>query len=289
MAQKDPGLRDIRELTDDPAAYAAELHRRWTGLLSYRYIGRNHGSMNTGPADDTVTLRRDMRNAAGGLLAAPLSISSPEGNVGSDLVTVPNPVIHSCQILDGAADVKRIEITSAELLHVGSRLGFSRSKIVDADNPARVIALTEGQGVKIGTPPGGLGKMDEDKLEIVDGPGLPPLWQAFGALRRPDGNWGMPELTVELASPDAALHIGPQHVLLETAAIDYAAALAGTERLQMRSWHVMFLARAKTGPFRVDGEALRGASGTVAARVTLHDEGNGDRMVTSASATFDIV
>jgi hypothetical protein len=65
----------------------------------------------------------------------------------------------------------------------------------------------------------------------------------------------MPELTAELASPDAALHIGPQHVLLETAAIDYAAALAGTERLQMRSWHVMFLARAKTGPFRVDGEA----------------------------------
>jgi hypothetical protein len=289
MAQKDPGLLDIRELTDDPAAYAAELNRRWSGLLSYRYIGRNHGSMNTGPADETVTLRRDMRNAAGGLLAAPLSISSPEGNVGSDLVTVPNPVIHSCQILDGAADVKRIEITSAELLHVGSRLGFSRSKIVDADNPARVIALTEGQGVKIGTPPGGLGKMDEDKLEIVDGPGLPPLWQAFGALRRPDGHWGMPELTVELASPDAALHIGPQHVLLETAAIDYAAALAGTERLQMRSWHVMFLARAKTGPFRVDGEALRGASGTVAARVTLHDEGNGDRMVTSASATLDIV
>jgi hypothetical protein len=42
--------------------------------------------------DDTVTLRRDMRNAAGGLLIAPLSISSPEGNVGSDLVAVPNPI-----------------------------------------------------------------------------------------------------------------------------------------------------------------------------------------------------
>ena len=68
-------LKDIRELKDDPAAYAAELKRRWTGLLSYRYIGRNHGSMNTGPVDNTVTLRRDMRNAAGGLLVAPLSIS----------------------------------------------------------------------------------------------------------------------------------------------------------------------------------------------------------------------
>ena len=33
-------LRDIRELTDSPEAYAAELRRRWGGLLSYRYIGR---------------------------------------------------------------------------------------------------------------------------------------------------------------------------------------------------------------------------------------------------------
>jgi hypothetical protein len=282
-------VRDIRELADDPQAYAAELRRRWTGLLSYRYIGRSHGSMNTGPADNTVTLRRDMRNAAGGLLVAPLSISAPEGDVGSDLVAVPNPVIHSCQVLDGAADVRRIEVVDSQRLHVGSRLGFSRSRIVDADNPSRVIALTEGQGVKIGTPPGGLQKMDEEKLEIADGPGLPPLWQAFGALRRPDGHWGMPELTADLASPDAALHIGPQHVLLETAAISYAAALAGTDRLQMRSWHVMFLARAKAGPFRVDADAFPGTGGTVAARLDLHDEGNGDRLVTSASAVLEIV
>src|SRR5579864_5648245 len=121
--RSNPVLRDIRELKDDPAAYAAELRRRWTGLLSYRYIGRNHGSMNTGPADNTVTLRRDMRNAAGGLLVAPLSISSPEGNVGSDLVAVPNPVIHCCQILDEARDVKRIEVVASEVLHSGARMG----------------------------------------------------------------------------------------------------------------------------------------------------------------------
>src|SRR5215469_14716853 len=188
-------LKDIRELKNDPDAYAEELKRRWTGLLSYRYIGRNHSSMNTGPADDTVTLRRDMRNAAGGLLVAPLSISAPEGNVGSDLVAVPNPVIHSCHILDPARDVTRIEIVDAQILHAGSRMGYSRSKIVEAGNPGRVIALTEGQGVKIGVPPGGLEKMDEDKLEVADSPSLPPLWQAFGAFRREDGHWGMPELS----------------------------------------------------------------------------------------------
>jgi hypothetical protein len=282
-------MRDIRELKDDPEAYQEELKRRWTGLLSYRYIGRNHGSMNTGPEDNTVILRRDMRNAAGGLLVAPLSISSPEGNVGADLVTVPNPVIHSCQILDAAHDVQRIEVFQSEVLHSGTRMGYSRSKIVDADNHDRVIAFTEGQGARIGTVPEGLEKMDENKLEIVDSPDLPPLWEAFGATRRDDGHWTLPELTVELASPDAALHIGPQHVVLETAAMDLAAGLSGTDLLQMRSWHVMFMARGKVGPFRVDAEAVPSPDGKIGVRLAMHDEGNEGRAVTSASAMFDIV
>ena len=282
-------LKDIRELKNDPDAYAAELERRWTGLMSYRYIGRNHDSMNTGPTDNTVTLRRDMRNAAGGLLVAPLSICSPEGNVGSDLVAVPNPVIHNCQILDPAYGVRRIEVVESQTLKIGGRMGYSRSKIVDADDHSRVIAFTEGQGVKIGTPPEGLGKMPENKLEIVDSPDLPPLWQVFGASRRGDGHWVLPELSLELASPDAALHIGPQHIVLETAAIDLARELAGTDRLQMQSWHVMFLARGKVGPFRVDGDAVRGVDDTVGVRMLLHDEGDEDRAVTSGSAVLKIV
>ncbi len=282
-------MRDIRELKDDPDAYAAELERRWTGLLSYRYIGRSHSSMNTGSVDNTVTLRRDMRNAAGGLLVAPISISAPEGDVGPDLVAVPNPVIHSCQILEDARDVRRIEVVESEVLKLGARMGYSRSKIVDADDRSRVIAFTEGQGINLGTPPDGLEKMAEHKLEIVDSPDLPPLWKAFGASRRDDGHWVLPELSVELASPDAALHIGPQHVVLETAAVDAAAQLVGTDLLQMRSWHVMFLSRGKAGPFRVEGEAVAARGGTVGVRLTLHDEGHDDRAVTAASAVFQIV
>jgi hypothetical protein len=91
---------------------------------------------------------------------------------------------------------------------------------------------------------------------------------------------------IELASPDAALHIGPQHIVLETAATELAAAAGGAaDRLQMESWQVMFLARGKVGPFRVDGEAFKGA-GRTGVRLTLHDEGNHDRSVTAASAVF---
>jgi hypothetical protein len=281
-------LKDIREVTDQQE-YADELKHRWTSLLSYRYIGRNMSALNTGEVDNTVTLRHDMRNAAGGLLVAPLSITSPEGGGRHDLNAVPNPVIHSCQILDPAYDVERIEVVESQVLKEGQRMGFSRSKIVDADNHDRVIAFTEGQGVSIGTPPEGLEKMDEAKIEVVDAPDLPPLWEVFGARRRADGRWELPELALEFASPDAALHIGPQHIVLETAAIYVAADLVGTDRLQMQTWHVMFLARGKIGPFRVDGEAVKGVDGKVGVRLLLSDEGNGDRPISSGSAVFTIV
>ena len=58
--------RDIRELKDDKEAYAAELERRWSGLLSYRYLGRRFANMDVGEAiDATVAVRRDFRNATG--------------------------------------------------------------------------------------------------------------------------------------------------------------------------------------------------------------------------------
>ena len=278
-------LRDIRDLTDSPEAYAAELRSRWGGLLSYRYIGRSYASMDLGPEDNTVTIRRDMRNTTGGLLFAVLGIAAPESGHMSDLVAVPNPVIHSCQILDAGRDVRRIEIVSEEL-KVGRQMGYSRAKIVDADQPGRVLALIEGQGVSIGTPPGGLERMEANPLEVVDSPDLPPLWQVFGGYRRPDGHWGLPELAVEVASPDAALHIGPQFVILETAAVDAAADVADTNRLQGVSSHVMFLARGKVGPFRVETEPMLGADGVVAVRAVMHDEGVDDRITTVGSYLF---
>jgi hypothetical protein len=280
--------RDIRELRDDPAAYAAELRRRWGGLLSYRYLGRTYSVMDVGPADDTVTLRRDMRNGTGGILLAVLGIASPEGGGMSDLEAVPNPVIHSCQILDPGLDVRRIEIVS-EVLRRGRQLGFSRSRIVDADDATRVLALTQGQGISIGTPPAGLERMPVDPIVVVDAPDLPPLWQVFGGERRSDGHWALPVLSPEAASPDAALHLGPQFVILETAAVDLAEGVAGTNRLQGVSSHVMFLARGKVGPFRAEGQTVTGSNGLVAVRILLHDEGAGDRAVTAGSYQFRVV
>jgi acyl-coenzyme A thioesterase PaaI-like protein len=278
-------VRDIRELTGEQEEYADELRRRWGGLLSYRYIGRSYAQMDLGPVDNTVTLRHDSRNAVGGILFAVLGISSPEGGGMTDLEAVPNPVIHSCQILDPGRDVRRIEVVS-EVLKQGRQMAYSRSRIVDADDATRVLAFTEGQGISIGTPPGGLKKMELNPIEVVDSPDLPPLWQVFGGHRRDDGRWALAPLAADLASPDAALHIGPQFVILETAALDLAADCIGHDQLHGMSSHVMFLARGKVGPFRVEGQAARGADGVIAVRLQLHDEGADDRAITAGSYQF---
>jgi hypothetical protein len=281
-------LEDIRKT--DTEVYWETLRKRWGALMSYRYIGRQFSSMNN-VDDDTVTVRHDMRNAAGGILAQVFSISAPGGGGPSDLEVVPNPVIHSLQILDNGNDVQRIEVVNAGALKVGSRMYFGRATVVDADDHNRVLALIEGQGAAIGDVPAGMEKrkFDDDPVEhIEDSPDLPPIWQVFGGNKRSDGHWVLTELSAEFASPDAALHVGPQFVIHETAAIDLARELAGTDQVQPEANHFMFLARGKVGPFRVDGTALRGAEDArrIGVQLTLHDEGNGDRAVSSASMIF---
>ena len=80
------GPTDIRDADRD--RYWEEFETRWTGLLSYRYLGRSHVGFDR-QADpsrrDTMRLRFDMRNRTGGVMAAPLCIASPEAGGFSDL------------------------------------------------------------------------------------------------------------------------------------------------------------------------------------------------------------
>jgi hypothetical protein len=273
---------DIRDGPVD--GYWDRFERRWTGLLSYRYLGKSSPALDMG-GREKMRLRNDMRNPAGGIMAAPLCIASPESGGMADDAFVPNPVIASLHILDDARDVGEIEVWR-EVIRIGRWMGFSRSRILDAANPERVIALAEGMGVSLGEPPPGFEPVENPPLAIEDSEELPPLHVAFGARRRPDDTWGLPELSDELSSPDAALHLGPIHVVLEAAATELAGEQAGTNALQVEDWHVMFVARGKVGPFRVGGEAAGGGLGRVGCRLSLHDEGNGDRVVATASAAF---
>ena len=274
--------KDIRTESEDE--YWKAFERKWLGLLSYRYLGRTHTFDKNG--DNRMKLRRDMRNADGGIMAAPLCIASPESGGMDDDEFVPNPVIASMLILDDARDVREIEIRP-EVLRIGRRNGFSRSRIVDADDPSRLIALSQGMGVSIGDPPPGFEQLENPPMELGDEDSLPPLHEAFGARPTDDGTWELGELSEDLASPDAALHLGPIHVALEAAATDYATAVAGGG-VQIESWSVMFVARGKVGPFRIEGEAIRQGS-RVGCELSMHDLGNGSRLTSTANAMFRVL
>lgn len=276
---------DIRGTTPDE--YWKAFEKKWTSLLTYRYLGREWSSLDNNVAEGHfMTLRHDMRNKTGGIMAAPLCVASPECGGFNDNIVVPNPLIASMQILDPARDVKKLMILP-DNLHTGRRLGFSRALIVDANNPERVIAISTGVGLSLGDVPDGYQKIDNPPIDVVDSPDLPPLHQIFGAQRMSHGVWQLPILSAELASPDAALHIGPQHIALETASTELAQSLNASP-LQIDDWYVMFVNRGKVGPFVTQGEAFVGANGKVGTRVNLIDEGDNQRIISTSAATFTL-
>lgn len=292
----------ISDIRDGPADEYWERLRHLMGpegLITYWYLGR---AFNQEIDPDVMRLRPDMRTAGGGIMAAPLAIAAPETGGWKDREAVPAPLTYSLRILDPASDVRAIRVFR-ETVRRGRRIGFSRSLVTDADNPERLIALTSGTGVTLGEAPPGFRPVDLPS-DLPDAP-LPPLHVVFGARRDPDG-WRLPELTTQLASTSASLHLGPIHVVCEAAASEVAATVgagsnqrdvkgggsgpssSGGTSLQVEDWDVQFVAPGRRGPFLVRAEAWRGPVNRVLTRFTLHDEGSEDAVVASGAAAFRV-
>ncbi|MDQ1430769.1 MAG: hypothetical protein QOF40_1371 [Actinomycetota bacterium] len=275
-------VRDIRD--GPPEQYWQRLREMMgpSGLLTYWYLGRGFNQLED---PDTMRLRSDMRNPTGGIMAAPLAIAAPETGGWRDRDVVPAPVAYSLHIVDAARDVDTIRVTRSTVRQ-GRKMGFSRSEIVDADDPARTIAVTTGIGVTLGDAPPGFTPIDLPP-ELPDTDNLPPLHVVFGAARDSDG-WRLPRLDARNASTSASLHIGPIHVAFEAAAMERASEVAGAEVLQAEDWDVHFVAPGTIGPFLVLVDALMGQGPRVACRLTLIDEGNERSVVAVGAASFRV-
>jgi hypothetical protein len=256
------------------------------GLLTYRYLGRKTAMLH-GAAYDTMRIRRDMRAASGAIMAAPLAIASAEAGGFSDVTTVPAPIVAALHILDDGRGVAEIAIRRIPI-HTGQTMGFSQSEIVDAADPSRVLAISYGNGIKLADTPPGFETLAVPP-EIADSPALPPLWQVFGAQKQSDGRWQLPAMKPENMSTSGSLHLGPIHVVLEAAAAELAARHAGTDAVRVEDWTVMFVARGTDGPFVVDGAVSSGGYGRIACRLSLRDQGRGNRIVASAMGMFRVV
>ncbi|MHB8465212.1 MAG: hypothetical protein ACYDH6_05030 [Acidimicrobiales bacterium] len=275
-------VKDIRAV--EPGEHWGQFEEAWTALLTYRYLGKLTPVLDAGVDRETMPLRRDMRNSTGGVMAAPLCIASPEPYWRDD-ECIPAPVVMSYEIIDPAHDVRQVDVLR-DVIHLGRTMGFSRSRIVDADDPARLIAVSTGTGVSLGEVPPDFAEVQNPPIPVVDSPDLPPLHAVFGAQQGGDGAWRLPVLRPELSSPHAALHLGPINVVMETAAMTQAAAQIGTDALQIESWTVMMVRPGLIGPFRALAEAVDDRSARVPVSVTLHDEGKDDRVISTAIAVF---
>ena len=273
---------DIRTVT--PEEHWKHFEKAWTALKSYTYLGKGTPFLDTGVTDESMPLRHDMRNSGGGVMAAPLCILAPEPYWRDD-ECVPAPVVMTYDIIDPAIDVKRL-LVEREVISFGRQMGFSRSRIVDADNPKRIIAISTGSGVSLGDVPPGFEPVDNPVNDAPDSPDLPPLRDVFGIVSKGENRLEIEKVTPMIASPHTALHQGPINIALEAAAMDELERVTGTAAYQVQNYTVLLVKPGYVGPFVTSAVVVTPDGPVYGVEATMIDEGAGNRIIATASATF---
>lgn len=273
---------DIRTVT--PEEHWKHFEKAWTALKSYTYLGKGTPFLDTGVTDESMPLRHDMRNSGGGVMAAPLCILAPEPYWRDD-ECVPAPVVMTYDIIDPAIDVKRL-LVQREVISFGRQMGFSRSRIVDADNPKRIIAISTGSGVSLGDVPPGFEPVDNPINNAADSPDLPPLRDVFGIVSKGENRLEIEKVTPMIASPHTALHQGPINIALEAAAMDELERVTGTAAYQVQNYTVLLVKPGYVGPFVTSAVVVTPDGPVYGVEATMIDEGAGNRIIATASATF---
>jgi hypothetical protein len=276
---------DIRAVS--PEEHWKHFEKSWRALKSYTYLGKTTPYLDAGVDKETMPLRYDMRNASGGITAAPLTILAPEPWWRDD-ECVPAPVTMTYDILDPAYGVTRLEVIR-DVINVGRTMGFSRARVVDSNDHSRIIAISTGSGVSLGEVPPGFYPVDNPVEELADTPDLPPLRDVFGIRRRVDGTLEIPTVTPEIASPHSALHQGPINIALEAAMTDQLERVLGPVHLQVENYTVMFVRAGYSGPFVASAVVVNPHGPRFGVEATLIDEAANRRILATASAVFRLV
>jgi hypothetical protein len=276
---------DIREMSADE--HWKHFEKAWVALQSYTYLGKGTPHLDIGVIDEIMPLRHDMRNSTGGVMAAPLCIACPEPSWRDD-ECVPAPVTMTYDVLDPARDVKRVQVLR-DVISIGRQMGFSRARIVDADDHDRVIAISSGSGVSLGGVPPGFTLIDNPVTVLEDSPDLPRLRDVFGIGPGKDGTLQIDKVTPAISSPHAALHLGPINIALEAAAMDELQRVTGSDAFQVEHWSVMMVKPGYQGPFVAKATVVGVGGSRIGVEATMTDAGNGDRIMATVSATFSRV
>jgi acyl-coenzyme A thioesterase PaaI-like protein len=277
MATTEPGREDV-----------AGARERWRGgvatLVSYRYLGTYSESRGRHEAEGWMTIRRDLRGPVG-VLSAPLGIALLDtAGINVDPLAVVSPTRIDVHLFEPAADVARVHL-EGRVLREGRSQFFTESRITDAGDPDRLLALGSTHWAVAGPNPGF--EYVDNRPGVADAPDLPPLYEAFGARRRDDGSLEIPELTPEVGRD--GLHQGPFQVIPEAAAMIAAEQAAGTNRFWIEHQGTSIIQRGVGAPLATRAEILRISESEVHVRVELRAEGADDRLCSVTVCRFSLV
>lgn len=251
------------------------------GLVSYRYLGTYSVAHGRHEAEGWITIRRDLRGPVG-LLASPLGVAVLDtAGINVDQIAVVSPTRIDLHLFEPAADVTRVHV-EGRVVREGRTQFFTESRLVDADDPTRVIGLGGTHWAVAGPNPGF--RYVDNRPGVADSPELPPLYEAFGARLRDDGNLEIPELSAQLGRH--GLHQGPFQVVPEAAAMIAATEALGSDRFWIEHQGTSILQRGVGTPLVTNAEVLRLTDRDLHVRVELRAHGADNRLCSITVCRF---
>ena len=265
------------QVAEDPGAWTARVGE----LISYRYLGTHAESRGRHEAEGWITIRRDLRGAVG-LRAAPLGVALlGTAGINVDPLAVVAPTRIDVHLFEPAADVAEVHF-AGRVLREGRSQFFTEARLTDVADRSRVIGVGSTHWAVSGPNPGF--RYVDPRPGAPDSPDLPPLHEPFGARRRDDGRFEIPELGPELGAE--GLHQGPFQVVSEAAAMQAATEAVGSDRFWIEHQGTSIMARGVGTPLVTTTDVMTRAGGAVIVRVELRAEGADDRLCSVSLCRF---
>jgi acyl-coenzyme A thioesterase PaaI-like protein len=244
-------------------------------LISYRYVGCQAEAHDRDHATSHTTVRSHLRTA-GSISGAALAISMLDAaGINVDPVYILGLTEVDIQLYEPALDVERIR-TRGHVVRWAKTQVFTECRFEDAAS-GRVIGAGAGNWTVLVATPEGFTYTDMGP-GLPESPDTPSMIDAFELRHRSGGGFELPALSPRVGAE--VLHHGPMLVGAEQAALEVAAAAAGTDVLALRSSSMRIVRAGRTAPFSITADVLAAADAVVGCRAEIVD-GNGDTIAVS--------
>jgi acyl-coenzyme A thioesterase PaaI-like protein len=260
---------------------AGDIHGVWEEavkqLITYRYVGCQSVLHDRQHSTGHMRLRSDMRTPAG-LLTAPVAIAMLDA-AGNNIDRYYHLGLTQIDVhmFEPAANVNRMRIASTVVREARTQL-FTEARFED-DASGRTIGFGSANWAVINPTPDGFVYVDPGP-GVPDNPPMPPLTEAYEAVRRAEGGYVIPGLSPRIGTD--TLHHGPMLVAMEAAGREAAEAAVGSVKLQPTVCSTRIIRAGRKGPFIITAMVLAISGDTVSCRAELRDEGRDGDIVAIA-------